>query len=218
MTLPGRANPYQESRQPLWLASLLGPLELVSPPSGLVVSLGLAKQQCRVDPGNTAEDALLTGYLRAAQRLCEREIAGQRQFLTATYSVPVLAWWGGPLRLPLPPLQSVVAVTYYDTGGNLQTLDPAAYLVRTPLRLPGTIERAPSKSFPAVQGDRRLPIAVTFTAGYGAAAQVPDTIVQAILLLVGYWYDNRAAAGTVPGEIAFGVQSLLEAEGYGGYA
>jgi uncharacterized phiE125 gp8 family phage protein len=45
-------------------------------------------------------------------------------------------------------------------------------------------------------------ITVRFVAGYGATADtVPQTIKQAILLLVAFWYETRETGGTVPAGI-----------------
>ncbi len=106
-----------------------------------------------------------------------------------------------------------MSLQYYDTFGALQTVDPSLYLVRTPARVQGTIERAPSSSFPAVQGDRRYPVYITFTAGYGAPAQVPATIKQAVLLVIGWLYANREPTAWEMDA----VRALLMSEGYGFY-
>jgi uncharacterized phiE125 gp8 family phage protein len=55
---------------------------------------------------------------------------------------------------------------------------------------------------------------VTYVAGYGATSDtVPDAIRHAILLLVGFWFENRegVVVGTIAKELPFAVKSLLDA-------
>jgi uncharacterized phiE125 gp8 family phage protein len=54
---------------------------------------------------------------------------------------------------------------------------------------------------------------VRFVAGFGSAGTtVPQPIRQAILMLVGHYYENREAilaTGAMPKEVPLGVDSLL---------
>ena len=212
---------HTEPLQPQWLPSLLGSLDVVTAAATQVVSTADAKTHCRVEISD--DDTYIGTLVQAAQRWCEsgseRGFGGDRQFLTATYSTPVIGFWQGPLKLPRPPLQSVSSVKYYATDGVLTTLATDQYIVRTPWRGQGTVERAPLVVWPVVQPDRRFPVVIQFVCGYGAASTVPATIVHAIKLLVGHWYERRepVVGGIVSKEIAFTVNSLLEAEGYGCY-
>lgn len=197
---------------------ILGKLELVTPPSGQVLTVQEAKSHCRVDLSN--DDGLISNLIDRATEWVEKNVQGHRQLLTATYDVPLADWWSWntPQRIPRPPLQSIGSVQYYDLNGNLTTLAASNYLVRTPWRGPGTIDWAPFVLRPVYQADRRQPIVIRFTCGYGAAANVPGTLKQAILLLVGHWYVNREAVGVVGDVIALAVDSLLQSEAWGSYA
>lgn len=178
--------------------SLLGNLELVTPPAAYPVTLLEAKAQCRLEPAFTAEDSLLNDLIASATEHAETLIEGHRQFMTATYDLPVRAfWWNGPLYIPRPPLQSVTSVKYYATDGTLTTSTATDYIVRTPWRGLGSIERAPNVTWPSVQCDREHPLVVRFVAGYASAALVPKAAKQAILLLIehGYRYREPIAAG-----------------------
>jgi len=209
-------HPTLEPRQPLFLPTLLGPLILVTPPAGLVTTLPRAKAHLKVEVAD--DDDLINEQLAAATTFCEQEIDGHRQFLPATFDVPVRCWWE-TLKLPRPPLASVGSVKYWDSGGAQQTLDAATYQVWLPWRQPGWIERAPGKSWPALQADRPWPITIRFTAGYANADAVPRTVKQAILMVLGHWYVNREAwvTGTIATELGLAVTSLLQCEGYGFY-
>ncbi len=212
-------NPYQEPLQPRHRGTLLGPLEMVTPATTTVLTTAELKAHCRVDidDDNTYLDALGG----AATEYVEKELPGNRQLLTTTFDVPAETWWSGPLRLPRPPLISVTSVKYYDTVGTLTTLAATEYLVRTPWRQPGTIERAPWHLWPAYQSDRQYPIQIRFVAGYGVGTAVPKTLRQAILLLVGHWYVIRepVVMGMSPSsEIEMTVHALLNVDGWGSYA
>jgi uncharacterized phiE125 gp8 family phage protein len=214
-----RRDPYLEPRQPLWAPTLWGDLELVTPASGTIIQVSDVHAQARIDADITDEDTLISSLIVAAQSMVELSLPGHRQLLTATYNLPLMGWWTGPMRLPRPPLQSINAVTYWDSNNTLQTLSPSVYLVRTPWRQPGRIERAPFQWWPSHLCDLRLPISINFTAGYGLAAAVPQTLKQACLMLAAYWYVNRESALTqVPKEIEFSFNALLAAEGWGSYA
>jgi uncharacterized phiE125 gp8 family phage protein len=189
----------------------IGPLELVEAPSGLVRSVVECRRALKVD--TTREDQEFVQWIQAATRACENEIAGHRQFLSATYDLPVSGWWDC-LHLPRPPLQSVTSIKYYDADGTLTTVDSSLYLVKTPFRSLGRVYRAPDEDWPTdLQDDREFPITVRFVAGYGTGADVPATIKQAITLMVGWMHANREPA---PYEME-AVRSLLNGEGYGFY-
>jgi uncharacterized phiE125 gp8 family phage protein len=176
-------DPYSAPLQPLFTPVLLGPTELLTAPSGPLITLAEAKAHLRVDIND--DDAYIADLVTDAAEFCEKLVPCSRQWLSAAYQVRVsggvadyfgVGFWSGALRLPRPPLQAVTQVTYYDTGGNLQTLSPSVYLVKTPWRQPGMIERAPSQSWPSVQGDRREPVTIQFVAGYGPSTAVAANI------------------------------------------
>jgi uncharacterized phiE125 gp8 family phage protein len=212
MAYPYGRSPYAEPQQPAFAPDLLGPLEVVTPPSGYVVTTAQAKTQCRIVPGVGDDDDAINDLILDAQDYCEKLVPGHRQFLAATYKAPCADFWSWdkPLYLPRPPLQSVGSVKYYDTSGTLTTLSSSLYVVRTPWRAPGSITRAPYQTWPAVQPDRRYPVEVTFTCGY---TTVPRTVQRAVLLLVGWWYVHR---DEVPDDKLMGaVEALLATEGFG---
>jgi uncharacterized phiE125 gp8 family phage protein len=205
-----------EPQQPTFLpqSEILGPLSLVTAPTLAVITLAEAKSWLRED--RAAFNAEITALVERATEYVEREIPGHRQIRQATLDAPVRCWWEDELRLPRPPLSSVTSITYYDSNGDSQTLDSSTYLVRTPWRMPGTIERAPGESWPAVQDDRRYPITIRFVAGY-AAGSYPGTVGQAIRFLVCQWFDHRMPLGEVTKEAMNTVHSLLDCESWGSY-
>jgi hypothetical protein len=94
------------------------------------------------------------------------------------------------IRVPKPPLLAVSSIIYRDPTGAAVTLDPSLYIV-DPTSLPGRIVPAVGTAWPATQPGLGA-VAITFTAGYGPAANnVPAEIKMAIALGVGHLYRTR---------------------------
>jgi hypothetical protein len=92
------------------------------------------------------------------------------------------------IRLPLPPLISVDEITYVDTSGVQQTLDPAQYIVRDGEI--AAVEPVYGTSWPSARCQARA-VSVTFTCGYGDATDVPKPLQAAILLQTGDLFETR---------------------------
>jgi uncharacterized phiE125 gp8 family phage protein len=179
--------------------------ELVTAPADDPVSLAEAKAQCRVDHDD--EDAVILGYVRAAAEWVE--VNTERQILTATYrlKLPDFCWWS--LELPYPPLRSVGSVQYLDAAGVLRTLASSAYDVVTSC-MPGRLQLADGQTWPADVKTHPEAVRVTYECGYGGTDATPRRVKQAILLLVGHWYERREAVSEVAlASVPMGVDSLL---------
>jgi uncharacterized phiE125 gp8 family phage protein len=130
-------------------------------------------------------------------------------------------WESMALRLPMPRLVSVTSITYLDTYGDLQTLDPATYSV--------DINSQPARIVPSINltwptTDYYMPgsVQVTYVSGsYGDGVDVntcPRSIVAAILLMVGHLYENREATSQLALKtIPLGVDALLNAYRFYGW-
>ncbi|HEV2557956.1 MAG TPA: head-tail connector protein [Microvirga sp.] len=111
-------------------------------------------------------------------------------------------WWATrSIRLPYPPLISVDQVTYRDTVGATQTLQPSSY-VADPIgdEWEASVRMADGATWPIQPYCER--ITVRFTAGYpdgpNGEITVPQPIRQAIMLLVGHYFANREAVSDKP--------------------
>ena len=77
------------------------------------------------------------------------------------------------------------------------TLRCAPRLVELPVIPAASLLEAPDGA--VLQGDAVLllepvdELSIDYTAGYGAAAEVPRDLKQVVLTLVAYWYENRDA-------------------------
>lgn len=207
----------------------------ITSPAAEPVALSEAKQQLRIDIDD--DDDLLLGYIVAARQYVEkvtsRSIYNRTIKLTLDYFPwpdwetatgsshdAYLGWYfrGLSIRLPRPAVVSVESVQYIDDSGELRTLDPSTYVVDT-VSEPARISPAPGYTWPYQQNYRPSQVVINYTSGtYGdgvAAANCPQTIKLAILLLVGHWYANReAASATSLTNIPLGVEALLSGHKY----
>ena len=190
-------------------------LTVLSGPATEPVTTAEAKAHLRVEHGS--DDTLIGSLVTAARELveatCDRTLVTTAWVLT----LPGFPADGGPLRLPRGPLQTITSVAYVDAAGTSQTLSASRYLVDASAD-PGTVTPAHGYSWPGTR-DQEKAVTVTYVAGYGTAASVPERVKLAVKMLVGHWYETREAAGTAPLTPApMGVDALLMAVWPGGYA
>ena len=189
-------------------------LSLVAAPTVQPLTLDETKAHLRVD--TTDEDALIDRLIAAAVA----DIDGadgwlNRAIMTQTWDLSLDGFPNAgkrQIRVPLPPLQSVSSITYIDTEGATQTLATSVYDVfGIGGSQPAQIAEAHGESWPST---RQQPDAVTvrFVAGYGgAAADVPQDIRHALLLIIGHWYARReeTITGTIITKVPMAAGALL---------
>jgi uncharacterized phiE125 gp8 family phage protein len=96
------------------------------------------------------------------------------------------------IRLPLPPLRSVLSVTYVDENGDDQLLDPAVYhVVGAGIAGPGCILLAHDQTWPSTRRQRDG-IRIVYTAGHDSFAPVPEALRHSLILAVQGLYDCGA--------------------------
>lgn len=178
-------------------------LTLVSAPAAEPLTTAELKAWLRVD--HSSDDTTIAALGAAAREMCER-LTG-RAFVTQTWRLTLdafpYAWtgWGGvrntppadlaawSIRLPKAPLQSVSSIEYHDLADALQTLASTAYDVDA-AHDPGRVSLAFGQVWPVTR-PKPGAVRITFVAGYGAAAAVPEGIKTAIRFAVASWYENR---------------------------
>lgn len=158
------------------------------PPTKLPVSLGEAKAQLAIDPGVGEHDVHLMRLIQAATERSE-QFTG-RAWLSQTWLLVFDCFPRWHFYLPRPPCQEVSQITYTDTAGAEQTLDPELYRVATRSH-PARVVAAHGQSWPATLQEVEA-VEVTYVAGYGDDAEdVPELARQAILLTVNEWFVHR---------------------------
>ena len=161
------------------------------------------------DAPASAEDALLEALITTAREWCEGY--QNRAYISQTRELWLDDWPGADyIKIPLPPLQAVNSIKYYDTDDTAATMDTGDYFVDTKSE-PGRVSLAYSKSWPTTTLRPINGVCVEFEAGYGdAATDVPYRVKQAMLLLIGHLYEHREqSTEKALSEIPFGVKALL---------
>jgi uncharacterized phiE125 gp8 family phage protein len=176
-------------------------LKPVTTPSEEPVSLQEARAHLRLE---SREDEYLTNLITAAQRHCESFLG--RALITQTWDLMLDCFPADEIEIPLPPLQSITYVKYKDTAGVLQTLDISCYIVDANSQ-PGRVSPAYGQSWPSTY-DEIQSVQIRFVAGYGAAADVPQSIKSAILIKLADLYEHRGDE-TASDTIDRAIQSLL---------
>lgn len=148
---------------------------LITPPAALAVSIEAARRSARTS--GAALDAELDQKVREFAEQAEH-LTG-RALIEQTWAV-TLDRFDGAIRLPHPPLASVMHVKYYDVDGMLRTLDPQDYQVDTASE-PGFVLPAPGRAWPATAA-RINAVEVQYVCGYGPDETSVPAAIQGFIL------------------------------------
>lgn len=134
---------------------------------------------------NTTGDPMLNMLITAARQHAETHL--KRALITQTMDLHLdrFPYW----TIKLPPLQSVTAITYFDSNGVEQTLAADQYLVDSTTQ-PARITPAFGLAWPVTQY-RNNAVKVRFVAGYGAASAVPSCVKNWMLMRIKTLWDQR---------------------------
>ena len=171
------------------------------------VTLTEAKLHLKVDC--TDDDTYITTLIIVARK--HAELFQNRSYITQTLELRMDGFPQFLIELPRPPSISVTSIKYIDSAGDTQTLDASKYTTDFNSYV-ARIVPAFNETWPIT---RQVIDSVTieYVAGYGAAAAVPETIKQAMLLLIGVWYENREPiTDSTVMEIPYTVSALLNME------
>jgi len=162
-------------------------LTQLSTPAAEPLTLAEAKLHLRVDI--TDDDSLITALIVTARQQAEHRTG--RALVSQQWRLGLDQFPDDSLELPKPRLVSVQSVTYLDSNGTRQTLSGGDYEVITD-ELVGRLVPAFGKSWPDCR-EHPGSVQVSYTCGYGAASDVPQSIKAWMLLAIGAWYENREA-------------------------
>lgn len=182
-------------------------LEIKTPPASEPVSVLEAKKHLRVE--HTNDDTYIETLIKAAREYGESY--QNRSWITRTYVLHLNAWPDKALRLPYGPVQSIISITYTIDGGEIYSVDPGIYKLSADWYL----DLRNGETWPAVPSYADLEVAIEYVAGYGdAAADIPARFRQAVLLLVGHWYENReeVLVGDKAEPLPYAAEALLHQE------
>lgn len=171
---------------------------LLIPPASEPILLAEAKAWLRVD--TSSEDAAIASLITTARGIVETHTG--RALVTQTWRIVRDAWPDSVLSsayravanccvaalpLPLTPISSISGVRVFDAAGTAQTMAAGTYqLLATP-----DAPRLLFSASPPAPGRIAAGIEIDVVAGYGAPADVPQPLRQAILMLVARLYEDR---------------------------
>lgn len=181
----------------------------VAPPAILPITLDDAKGQARIFFDD--DDGVISRLIAAAVAQIDGTGTLGRAMITQDWAQWV-SQSPGWVRLEMGPFQELLSVQFYDKFGELQT----ATLADFETRLQGDYvicKPKEDREWPTAD-TRQDAIKITYRVGYGdTAADVPQNLRHALLLLVDHWYQHRGASSEsrlMP--IPFGVDALIATE------
>jgi len=167
-----------------------------------VLTTSEAKQHLRV--ANNADDTYIDNLIFAATKMAESYCNIQ---IMKTDCIQISDCWEDTFELYQSPVQnsgklSIESIKYYDGDNVRQIWHELNYIVDKSYT-PARISLAPNKNYPTI-AKRLDSIEIKYQSGYEIVSEVPKLLKQAILILVGQWYENRQEAivgrsvGTIP--------------------
>lgn len=175
------------------------------------VSVEEAKRHLRILSDDFNGEVL--DALAAAREWCESRI-NRTLRSSVTRTAAYSGWPRDPIRLPWPPLLSVVSVKYYDAEDADQTLAAANYRVHLSTDGLGHVEYDEDVTLPDV-ASRDDAVRIQFTTGYADGA-IPPKAKQAILMKTAVLWGDMT--GRDLGYTEKAANSLLDACDWGSYA
>ena len=179
------------------------------------VSVSDAKVHLRVDGD---EDNLYIASLIAAARDWVESYL-DRTLVKTQWTLKMDRFPIGDIELPRPPMLPLsVSLTFTSESGAVSVLASNLYRVDS-ASTPGVVRPLREADWPAYMDDANA-ITITFWAGYGEDGRsVPAAIKHAMLMLVGFWYENRSSVivGSISKPLEFAVESLLSSQKWGAY-
>jgi uncharacterized phiE125 gp8 family phage protein len=140
-------------------------LILVSGPVVEPATVAEVKLDARIDSNDF--DSSIATLIQAARETAE-SLTG-RAFITQTWQLVLDAFPVAEIKVGKLPIQSIASITYVDTSGATQTIDPSDYTLDA-VTGPGWVLPAAGYSWPATFGAANT-VRVTFVTGYGDLAE-----------------------------------------------
>lgn len=170
---------------------------VTAPPTDEPIDLKMVRDtHLRGIPDDSSENDYLRQLIRAAREYCEN-YTGLSLGPQTLEALPDRL--EKTMTLPRPPIRRIVSVTVTRKDESVETVPASAYRLDAGRSL---------LCFSDLPENVKTPI-ITYEAG---TLELPATVQQAILLLIGHWYDNREAVvvGSVTSvEVGMAVKNLL---------
>lgn len=162
-----------------------------------------------VSSNTNIEDDLLNALITTAREYCEtftgRALATQTLELIMD-DFPACEH----IELPKSPIQSITSIKYKASNGTEYTWASTNYIINADV-MPGLITPIYNGYFPVFTPYPTGAVRIRYIAGHSSeGTPIPKAIKQALLILVGHWYENRELVVEKKlNEIPFSVNNLL---------
>ena len=166
-------------------------IKLITAPKTEPISLVEAKLHLRVTTND--DDTLISSLIKAARQSAENFT--NRALASQVLELILDDFPEKEIVLPKPPVETVTSIKYTDCEGVESTLNIADYISFLEAE-PAVIVPAYGGSFPYFNPYPKGAVKIRYTAGYkisGTEARliIPEAIKQALLLIIGSYYENR---------------------------
>lgn len=176
-------GPAHTSGDLIYGRDLLRPT-VTTEPATEPITIHEAKAHVNIASTDTAHDALLYTYMQAARQQWERDT--QEHFISRSVRVRLPYFY--EVEFSHRPVTAISSITYYDTGNSSQTLSTNIYELDAD---EGMLRLKYLQTFPATC-DRWDAVTINYTLGsHSNSTTVPPVAKQAMLLLVGYYFDKN---------------------------
>jgi uncharacterized phiE125 gp8 family phage protein len=159
------------------------------------LTLDEAKKHVEIANSDTSHDVYLGTLIQAAREQWENDT--DTAVLTQTMRMQLSGFRTNSIQLLSRPVQSITSITYYDDGNDSQTLDADVYSLDALARC---VRLNFDKVWPSTY-TRWDAVTITYVAGYTARNLVPAIAKQAMLLLVGYYFDANRGDNDRPNDM-----------------
>lgn len=160
------------------------------------------------------DDRLLAEDIEAAYDFLAGEDGwlGRCCLLDETFAAYVNGPSRNGFRAPMRPLKAVTGIEWLQAGGSYVAVDPTKYYTNTLNGWTTFMQGDYTSPWPYVGAPHGRAYRITFTAGYGTAADIPSPLKKAMRMLVAHWYNQRETTGSegrsVGKEVLYGLVSL----------
>ncbi|MFB0832890.1 head-tail connector protein [Brevibacillus laterosporus] len=159
-------------------------MKLVVKPTQEPITLEEMKAYLRID--DSEFDDVIPPLIQAAVEHCE--IYQNRAYITQTWEITFDHFPQSYIKIPKPPLQEVVGITFIDKDGNQIAWGHENFIVDN-YSEPGRIVLAHGKTWPSVTLQPINGVRIQFVAGYGDPTDIPERVKQAIKIFVAHRFE-----------------------------
>lgn len=142
----------------------------------------------------TSQDDMIDDLIITARQMAEENMNRVVKAQTLEW-VGWLDYFDEPLTFPdvedtpIHPIRQIVSVKYFDSSDVEQTLDSSNYSFADYVGN-ASLEFVTAANSLSISSTKTYPVTVRMNVGYATVDDIPKPILRAMLLMIGYWYEN----------------------------